>query len=282
MNDVLQGADVGSLKAAEIRRRLRTHADASRVPVLRSFFKTGPGQYGEGDEFIGVTVPALRKTCRECRGASVAEIQVLLDSPIHEERLIGLLLLVDAFNRGNSAERRNIYQFYLANTARINNWDLVDASAPAIVGGWLHDRGRAPLRTLAKSASLWERRIAIVATAYFIRREEFDDTLAIARLLLRDSHDLIHKAVGWMLREVGKRDAAVARRFLDAHASEMPATMLRYAIERLSPAEREAYRRIGRERDSGNHGQRSASAATKSRGASMKVSSPRKSSGANR
>jgi 3-methyladenine DNA glycosylase AlkD len=158
------------MNAADIKRRLRTRADASRVPVLQSFFKTGPGQYGEGDEFIGVTVPALRETCRECRGASLGEIRELLGSPVHEDRLLALLLLVDAFVRGGFSERHAIYGFYLANTARINNWDLVDASAPAIVGGWLHDRSRAPLRALAKSPSLWERRIAIVATAYFIRR----------------------------------------------------------------------------------------------------------------
>lgn len=270
------------MNAPEIKRRLRIHADATRVPVLQSFFKTGPGQYGEGDRFIGVTVPALRKTCRECRGASLAEIRALLGSAIHEERLIALLLLVDAFTRGNSAERQAIYELYLANTARINNWDLVDSSAPAIVGGWLHARSRAPLRALAKSSSLWERRIAIVATANFIRRGEYDDTLAIARLLLGDRDDLIHKAVGWMLREVGKKDGAVERRFLDAHGAEMPRTMLRYAIERFPPTEREAYLRMGREQDSGNVRQRSASAATKSRGASMKISSPRKSSFANR
>jgi 3-methyladenine DNA glycosylase AlkD len=264
------------MKAAEIKRRLRTHADPSRVGVLRNFFKTGPGEYGEGDEFIGVTVPALRQVCRECRGAALGEIRVLLRSPIHEDRLLALLLLADAFVRGDRAERQSVYEFYLANTARINNWDLVDSSAPAIVGGWLHDRSRAPLRVLAKSPSLWERRVAIVATAYFIRRGEFDDTLAIARLLLHDSHDLIHKAVGWMLREVGKKDGAAERRFLDTHAPDMPRTMLRYAIEKFPPAEREAYLRMGR-------GPRQPRAMpTRSLGASMKVSSPRKSSAAKR
>jgi 3-methyladenine DNA glycosylase AlkD len=207
---------------------------------------------------------------------------VLLGSPVHEDRLLALLLLVDAFVRGGFSERQAIYGFYLANTARINNWDLVDASAPAIVGGWLHERSRAPLRALAKSPSLWERRIAIVATAYFIRRGEFDDTLAIARLLLRDSHDLIHKAVGWMLREVGKKDSATERCFLDVHASHMPRTMLRYAIEKFLPAEREAYLRMGREPGSKRPSQRRPSIATKSSGESMKDSSPRKSSGENR
>jgi 3-methyladenine DNA glycosylase AlkD len=270
------------MKAAEIKRRLRTRADASRVPVLQSFFRTGPGQYGEGDEFIGVTVPALRETCRECRGANLAEIRVLLGSRVHEDRLLALLLLVDAFIRGTSAERRRIYGFYLANTARINNWDLVDSSAPAIVGGWLYDRSRAPLCALAKSPSLWERRIAIVATAHFIRRGEFDDTLAIAKLLLRDNHDLIHKAVGWMLREVGKKDGAAERGFLEAHAADMPRTMLRYAIEKFPPAEREAYRQTGREPGSRKPRQPRASMSTRSTGASMNVSSPRKSAGAKR
>jgi 3-methyladenine DNA glycosylase AlkD len=282
MNDVPRCTVAAPMNAAEIKRRLRTRADASRVPVLQSFFKTGTGQYGDGDEFIGVTVPALRETCRECRGASLADIRALLGSSVHEERLLALLLLVDAFTRGNSGERQGIYDFYLAHTSRINNWDLVDSSAPAIVGGWLYDRSRAPLRALAKSPLLWERRIAIVATAYFIRRGEFDDTLTIARLLLRDRHDLIHKAVGWMLREVGKKDGAAERRFLDTHASEMPRTMLRYAIERFPPAERHAYLRHGREPGAGKSRHPPGSTSTRSAGASMKVSSPRKSSGAKR
>jgi len=267
---------------SDVRGRLRALSDPDRAAVFRRFFQTGAGQYGEGDEFIGVTVPALRETCRECRGASLADIRVLLGSSIHEERLLALLLLVDAFRRGNSAERQAIYDLYLAHTSSINSWDLVDSSAPAIVGGWLHDRSRAPLRALAKSPSLWERRIAIVATAYFIRRGEFDDTLTIARLLLRDHHDLIHKAVGWMLREVGKKDGAAERRFLDTHASDMPRTMLRYAIERFPPAERYAYLRHGREPGAANSRHRPGSTSTRSAGASMKVSSPRKSSGAKR
>jgi 3-methyladenine DNA glycosylase AlkD len=270
------------MTAADMKRRLRARADARRVPVLRSFFKTGPGEYGEGDEFIGVTVPALREICRECRGADLGEIRILLGSPVHEDRLLALLLLVDGFSRGDLGERRTIYEFYLSNTASINNWDLVDSSAPAIVGGWLYDRGRAPLRRLAQSSSLWERRIAIIATAYFIRRGEFEDTLAIATLLLHDRHDLIHKAVGWMLREVGKKDSAVECRFLDAHASHMPRTMLRYAIERLSPAKRAAYLRMGQEAAGRAPRQRRSRTPTRSSGASMNASSPRKSSGANR
>jgi 3-methyladenine DNA glycosylase AlkD len=235
------------MKASAMKRVLRAHADPSRVPILRRFFKTGAGEYGEGDEFVGVTVPALRKVCRQCQGTSLDEVRILLGSRIHEDRALALFLLVDAFTDGNVAERRRIYDFYLSQTSRINNWDLVDCSAGAIVGGWLWDRSRAPLRALARSESLWERRIAIVATHYFIRRGQYEDTLTIADLLLHDRHDLIHKAVGWMLREVGKRDGALERQFLDTRAAHMPRTMLRYAIERFPAAERAAYLRMGRE-----------------------------------
>lgn len=208
---------------------------------MQRFFKTGPGEYGEGDRFIGVRVPALRAVCRDCRGAAIDEVSSLLRSRIHEERLLALLLLVDAFKAAGPAERKRTYDFYLANTSFIDNWDLVDSSAPQIVGGWLEDRSRAPLDRLARSASLWERRIAIVATHYFIRLGEFDDTLRIADLLLHDSQDLIHKAVGWMLREVGNRDAVIERRFLKDRYRDMPRTMLRYAIEKFPEAERRGY-----------------------------------------
>lgn len=271
------------MTAREITRRLRARAEPARVPVLRSFFKTGPGEYGEGDVFLGVTVPAARAVCRECRGISHKEIRALLRSRVHEERLVALLLLVDAFERGNAAERRRVYDLYLSQTAFINNWDLVDCSASAIVGGWLHDRGRAPLRALARSASLWERRIAIIATFYFIRRGEFDDTLEIADLLLEDPHDLIHKAVGWMLREVGKKDGASERRFLETRAPRMPRTMLRYAIERFPAAERQSYLQM--DKQPGRNAvprQLRSSRSTRSRGVSINHSSPRKSSGPKR
>ncbi len=185
------------------------------MAILQSFFKTGPGQYGEGDRFIGVKVPGIRTVCRECRGASLAEIQKLLRSPIHEERALALVMLVDAFQAGDEPVRRRIYDLYLANTAFINNWDLVDCSAGQIVGGWLRGRSTAPLTRLARSKSLWERRIAMIATFDGIRRGDFDDTFRIADLLLHDEHDLIHKAVGWLLREVGKRDGAAERAFLE-------------------------------------------------------------------
>jgi 3-methyladenine DNA glycosylase AlkD len=217
------------------------HADAANVPGLRRFFKTGPGQYGEGDVFVGVKVPAIRAVCGECRGAGLGAIRPLLRSRVHEERLLALLLMVDAFTRAGEPGRRAIYDLYLSHTAFINNWDLVDSSAAQIVGGWLSGRSRAPLRKLARSSSLWERRIAILATFHYIRRGEFEETFRIADILLRDPHDLIHKAVGWMLREVGNRDGAAERRFLDDRYRKMPRTMLRYAIEKFPEKERQRY-----------------------------------------
>ena len=264
-----------------MRRRLQARAEPGRVAVLRKFFKTGPGEYSEGDIFIGVRVPALREVCRECRGAALPDIRALLSSPIHEERALALLLLVDAFTRGDETERKRLYDFYLAHTAQINNWDLVDCSAAAIVGGWLHRRSRSRLRALARSASLWERRIAIVATHYFIRRGEIEDTLEIADLLLNDAHDLIHKAVGWMLREAAKKNGVRLRHFLDARAHRMPRTTLRYAIERFPAAERQAYLKI-KKKTAPAVRQRTSSTSRRSRGASMNHSSPRKSSGVNR
>jgi 3-methyladenine DNA glycosylase AlkD len=229
------------LTATAITRKLRSHANPASVAILQSFFKTGPGQYGEGDRFIGVKVPGIRTVCRECRGASLAEVQKLLRSPIHEVRALALVMLVDAFQAGDEQVRRRIYDLYLANTAFINNWDLVDCSAGQIVGGWLRGRSTAPLTRLARSKSLWERRIAMIATFDGIRRGDFDDTFRIADHLLHDEHDLIHKAVGWLLREVGKRDGAAERAFLKSRYKTMPRTMLRYAIERFPEAERRRY-----------------------------------------
>jgi 3-methyladenine DNA glycosylase AlkD len=229
--------------ASQVTSRLRRLARPESVPVLRKFFKTGPGEYGEGDVFIGVGLPQLRKVCRECRGLPLNQVARLLRSRVHEERLLALLLLVDVFRHGSTTERGRIYKLYLANTRFINNWDLVDSSAHHIVGGWLANRNRASLRRLARSASVWERRIAIIATLHFIRAGEFDDTFLIADLLLRDRHDLIHKAVGWMLREVGNRDGAAERGFLKGRYARMPRTMLRYAIEKFPERERRRYLR---------------------------------------
>jgi len=226
-----------------VRAALRACANARDAKVLQWFFKTGPGEYGEGDVFIGVRVPTLRKLVREFAAADESVVQELLASPTHEERLLALLILVDQFEKGADKDRARIHRFYLEHTDRINNWDLVDSSAPGIVGAWLLNRSRTGLDRLARSPSLWERRIAIVATYAFIRRGQFDDTLRVVDRLLGDRHDLIHKAAGWMLREVGKRDTAVLEQFLAPHYRTMPRTMLRYAIERFPADRRQAYLR---------------------------------------
>jgi 3-methyladenine DNA glycosylase AlkD len=223
-----------------IREMLHAAARPAATPIRHKFFKTGPGEYAEGDIFIGVKVPDTRRIV--CDSDSLAEKDVisLLRSPIHEERSLALLILVRRYQR-READREKIVATFLAETKFINNWDLVDSSAPYILGPWLLDRDRAILRKLAKSKNLWERRIAILATFAFIRANDFACTLELAKTLLRDDHDLMHKAVGWMLREVGNRDEVTLRKFLDTHASEMPRTMLRYAIEKLPSADRAHY-----------------------------------------
>jgi 3-methyladenine DNA glycosylase AlkD len=232
---------IAPLSAADLRKQLHAYASPEDAVFLQRFFKTGPGQYGEGDTFIGVRVPDMRRVCRECKGASLATIRTLLRSAVHEERGLALMLLVQAFRTSEDEGRRTIYETYLAHTRDINNWDLVDLSAGAIVGGWLDGRSRAPLSRLARSKFLWERRIAIVATFHFIKRGELGETFRIADMLLRDTHDLIHKAVGWMLREAGKRDGVALRDFLRERYPTMPRTMLRYAIERFPEGERRRY-----------------------------------------
>ena len=229
------------IKANEARTKLHALASPEVAASSDRFFKTGPGQYGEGDTFIGVRVPVLRKLARECRALPLTEIEALLHSTVHEERLLALLVLVLGVGKCDGAHRKAVYDFYLGNMPHVNNWDLVDTSAPAIVGGYLRDKSRKPLVGLAKSASLWERRIAVVATQHFIRLDQFDDTLTVSRLLLGDKEDLIHKATGWMLREVGDRDEAALAAFLDEHGTVMPRTMLRYAIEHFPPEKRLAY-----------------------------------------
>jgi 3-methyladenine DNA glycosylase AlkD len=224
----------------DLRRRLRALANPERAAHSLRFFKTGPGQYGHGDRFLGLTVPDMRRLIRDFRDLPLDDADALLASPWHEERLVALMILVEQCRRDPAAGAA-IYRLCLARTDRINNWDLVDVSAPQIVGAYLETRSRKPLYRLARSKSLWERRIAIVATQHFIRRGDVGDTLAIARLLLGDEHDLIHKACGWMLREVGKRDERGLRAFLDEHGAVMPRTMLRYAIERFAPAVRRRY-----------------------------------------
>jgi len=221
---------------AEIRKAMRALADPKRARVLQGFFKTGPGEYGEGDVFVGLTVPQVRGLARHFRPADDAVVSALLNSPIHEERLLALLFLVDRYEHG---DRDAAYWIYVGSFPRINNWDLVDVSAPNSVG--THGVGRAQLLRWAGSTHLWTRRIAIVSTYCDIRRGRFGDTLAVARALLRDDHDLIHKACGWMLREIGKRDVAALEGFLKRHHRAMPRTMLRYAIERFPEPRRKAW-----------------------------------------
>ena len=226
---------------ARLRRELKTLTDPQVAAHSQRFFKTGPGQYGEGDQFIGIRVPALRRLARRYEDLPIDQAESLLRSKIHEYRQIALFILVGRYRRGNAAERAEIYKRYLRNTAHINNWDLVDASAEHIVGAWLQNRSRKPLIQLAASGSLWERRMAVLATFHFIKKGEFEETLRIAKLLINDREDLIHKAVGWMLREVGKRSAATAGAFLRRHYRAMPRTMLRYAIEKLPEDQRQAF-----------------------------------------
>lgn len=225
----------------EIQKRLAALGDARVAEGSRRFFKTGPGQYGEGDLFRGIRVPVLRRLAKEYETISLPDAGRLLGSPFHEDRLLALLLLVRLYARGDGAAREKVYRLYLKSTRFINNWDLVDSSAEHIVGAFLRDRPREPLRRLAESADLWERRIAVLATFHFIRRGEFDETLAVARALLSDPEDLIHKAVGWMLREVGKRDPAALEGFLKEHCRRMPRTMLRYAVEKFPEEKRRLY-----------------------------------------
>lgn len=216
----------------EIERELRRLADPNIAEFLARFFKTGRGEYGEGDRFLGIRVPVLRKLAMRYRSLDLSGCRTLLASPFHEARLLALLILVRAYDRGDEKRRDSIYRLYLDSLSRVNNWDLVDSSAEHIVGRHLETREKTILHDLARSTSVWERRIAIMATFRYVKAGSFDETLRIADILLLDEHDLIHKAVGWMLREVGKRDRAVAEAFLRPRYKRMPRTMLRYAIEK--------------------------------------------------
>ena len=229
------------MTAKDVKQKLKSLAAPDVAKSSVRFFKTGPGEYGEGDIFIGIKVPILRTMSREFRSLPLEEIETLLNSPIHEERHLALMILVQKVAKCDDAHRRIVFDSYMQNTKFINNWDLVDCSAPHVVGGFLMDKSRKTLFRLTKSKSLWERRIAIVSTQYFIRHDDFADTLAISEKLLNDEEDLIHKAAGWMLREVGQKAQAVLEAFLDQHAAVMPRTMLRYAIEKYPPEQRRAY-----------------------------------------
>jgi len=224
-----------------IKDRLQQLASRETAKILQKFFKTGPGEYGEGDIFIGVRVPDLRKLAKEFQDIAISEILAFLASSIHEERFLALLILVRNYGRGDEVKKKKIYYLYLENTSFINSWDLVDGSAHHIVGAFLMDKNKAPLYRLAKSENLWERRIAIISTFHFIKHDRFQETLEIGKILLTDPEDLIHKAVGWMLREIGKRDLAAEETFLKKHAMKMPRTMLRYAIEKFPEPKRQRY-----------------------------------------
>lgn len=225
----------------EIQDELARLANAQHAALLQRFFKTGPGEYGEGDRFRGIRVPVLRKLARKYRQLPVAAAEDLLRSAFHEDRLLALFILIEHYYHSAGNVRSTIHHLYLERTRFVNNWDLVDASAPHLVGHFLKDRSKATLTRLAASASLWERRIAVLATFAFIKEGNFDESFRITRLLLGDPEDLIHKAVGWMLREVGKRDQAVLEAFLRAHHQDMPRTMLRYAIEKFPETKRQGF-----------------------------------------
>lgn len=234
-------------KAGDIERDLMEAARPDKVEVLASFFKSGCGEYGEGDVFIGVSVPDNRRVARRHLDAGLDDVRRLLQSPVHEMRLCGLLIIVEQYKRGDAAWRREIYDFYLTVTDRINNWDLVDLSCQYIIGPQLMDGGdRSVLIMLAASESMWRRRIAVVSTLWMVRHGEVDDAIGICTMLLGDREDLIRKACGWVLREVGKKDKGRLTAFLDRHAGDMSRTTLRYAIERFDRDERTHYMRLGK------------------------------------
>ena len=229
------------MKAQEITQRLFALGNKERAAVSQKFFKTGPGEYGEGDIFLGNKVPVLRKLAKEYFDLSLKDVNKILESKFHEERLLSLFIMVDQFSKGDRKKKKSIYELYLKNTGFINNWDLVDSSAHHIVGPYLMTKSKAPLYEMARSDLLWERRIAIMSTFHYIKNDKFNDTLKIAGGLLSDEEDLIHKAVGWMLREIGKRHLPSEETFLKKHYQKMPRTMLRYAIEKFPEPKRQRY-----------------------------------------
>jgi 3-methyladenine DNA glycosylase AlkD len=224
-----------------LRKVLKKQSNPEQAKIYLRFFKTGRGEYGEGDKFVGVKVPVSRKIAKQFKDLSLAEIQALLNSKIHEERLIALFILIEQFRKADEAAKKFIYNFYLKNLERVNNWDLVDLSAEKIIGSFLLNGDHKILYKLARSKNLWERRIAIMSTFYFIKSKSFETTLNISNILLSDKHDLIHKAVGWMLREIGNRDLRVEEDYLKKNYKNMPRTMLRYAIEKFPENKRQAY-----------------------------------------
>ena len=225
---------------SQIKKELKSKANSEKAKILQGFFKTGKGEYGEGDIFLGVTVPETRKLAIKYKDISLPQVKELIESPIHEERLIGVLILVQKYRETND---NKIVQFYKQHNKKINNWDLVDLSADKIIGKYyFNNKGKiTELYSLASSDNLWERRTSIISTYYFIKNNQFSHTIAISKILLNDKHDLIQKAVGWMLREVGKRNIIALKQFLDKYSKTMPRTMLRYSIEKLPEDKRKEY-----------------------------------------
>ena len=225
-----------------LRKDLRKYSRPDKVPTLQNFFKTEKGQYGEGDVFLGITVPDSRKIAIKYHDISMNSVLKLLNSKIHEERLVSLLILVQKYNEGTESEKKKIVKFYIDNAKKVNSWDLVDLSSHYILGDSLkNSKDRKVLYNLARSKNLWEKRISIIATFAFIKNNDLDDTLRISEILLKDDHDLIHKAVGWMLREVGKKNLVKEETFLKKTYKKMPRTMLRYAIEKFPEPKRKHY-----------------------------------------
>lgn len=226
---------------SQLKSRLKQLGNKNQAKLLQRFFKTGPGDYGEGDIFLGIKVPVQRATAKKYYDLSLKDIQSLLNSEIHEYRMVALFILAHQYKEGDNQKKNEIFNLYLNNTSNINNWDLIDLSSPNIVGNYLLDKDRKLLYKLASSHLLWERRISVLATFMFIKHNDFHDSLKIAEILLNDSHDLIHKAIGWMLREIGKKDQSVEEGFLKKHYKTMPRTMLRYSIERFSQSKKDFF-----------------------------------------
>ncbi|MAG45746.1 MAG: DNA alkylation repair protein [Nanoarchaeota archaeon] len=224
---------------SQLQAELKSLENPEKAKIYQRFFKTGKGEYGEGDIFLGLTVPQQRQIAKKYPKLSLEKIQELLKSKIHEERVVALMILKHKYQKDSN--KKEIIDFYLKNTENINNWDLVDGSAPYILGNYLLDKDRQPLYDLAISENLWGKRISIISTFEFIKNDQFEDTIKISEILLKDTHDLIHKAVGWMLRELGKKDQSLLEEFLNKHTKNMPRTMLRYAIEKFEETKRQYY-----------------------------------------
>lgn len=229
------------MTAAFVLNELLSMANPEKAAFLQRFFKTGPGQYAEGDVFLGLVVPLTRNIAKANKQTPLSELQLLMESEYHEARLCALLIVAEQFKKATETERKELYEFYLKNARRINNWDLVDVTCPHVVGAYLLDKDRSRLYELAESDNLWEQRIAMVSTISFIRNREYADTLALAERLMTHKHDLMHKAVGWMLREIGKKDRETLTEFLEQYATRLPRTALRYAIEHYPEEQRQYF-----------------------------------------